>query len=268
MENKKHRKRNITLLVVLQGLVVLTIVAQLYHKNYYNVFLCVLTLALFNIPKFVGKKFNVELPSVLESIILLFIFSAEILGEIQNFYTIIPHWDTMLHVLNGFLMAAIGFAMIDVFNNDPRFHFNVSPYFVAFVAFCFSMTVGVIWEFFEFAVDSFLKYDMQKDSIITSFSSVRLNPSGLNEPLKFADISKTIITYMENDTIKEFSVKGYLDIGLMDTMKDLIVNLIGAAVFSVIGIFYIKNRGKRSVANYLIPKLKESICKEDLEKDI
>ena len=116
MENKKHRKRNITLLVVLQGLVVLTIVAQLYHKNYYNVFLCVLTLALFNIPKFVGKKFNVELPSVLESIILLFIFSAEILGEIQNFYTIIPHWDTMLHVLNGFLMAAIGFAMIDVFN--------------------------------------------------------------------------------------------------------------------------------------------------------
>ena len=266
MVNIKHRKRNITLLVVLQGLVVLTTLAQLYHKNYYNVFLCVLTLALFNIPKFVGKKFNVELPSVLESIILLFIFAAEILGEIQNFYTIIPHWDTMLHVLNGFLMAAIGFAMIDVFNNDPRFHFNVSPYFVAFVAFCFSMTVGVIWEFFEFAVDLFLKLDMQKDSIITSCASVLLNPTGLNEPLKFADISKTIITYMENGMLKEFSVQGYLDIGLMDTMKDLIVNLIGATVFSVIGFFYIKNRGKGSIANNLIPKFRKSICDDETEK--
>ncbi len=256
MENKKHRKRNITLLIVLQGFVVLTIVAQLFHRNYYNVFLCVLTLALFNLPKFVGKKFNVELPSVLESIILLFIFSAEILGEIQSFYTIIPHWDTMLHVLNGFLMAAIGFAMIDILNNDPRFHINMSPYFVAFVAFCFSMTVGVLWEFFEFAVDSFLKYDMQKDKIITSFSSVALNPSGLNDPVKFGDVIKTVITYIENGEVKEYTVGGYLDIGIIDTMKDLLVNLIGAAVFSIIGIFYIKNRGKGNIAKNLIPKLK------------
>lgn len=255
MENKKHRKRNITLLIVLQGLVILTIGAQIYHKNYYNVFLCVLTLALFNIPKIIDKKFNVKLPTVLESTILLFIYAAEILGEIQSFYTIIPYWDTMLHTLNGFIMAAIGFAMIDILNDDPRVHMNMSPYFVAFVAFCFSMTIGVIWEFFEFGVDTFLKYDMQKDFIVNSFSSVAINPSGLNDPVKLTDITKTIINYGNG---QQYIINGYLDIGIRDTMKDLLVNLIGAAVFSVIGMFYIKHRGKGKLADSLIPKLKKA----------
>lgn len=254
MEYKKHRKRNITLLIVLQGLVVLTIGAQIYHKNYYNVFLCVLTLALFNIPKIMDKKFNVKLPTVLESTILLFIYAAEILGEIQSFYTIIPHWDTLLHTLNGFIMAAIGFAMIDILNDDPRVHMNMSPHFVAFVAFCFSMTIGVLWEFFEFTVDTFLKYDMQKDFIVTSFSSVAINTSGLNDPVKLTDIVKTIINYGNG---QQYVINGYLDIGIRDTMKDLLVNLIGAAVFSVIGMFYIKHRGKGKIASSLIPTLKK-----------
>lgn len=254
MENKKQRKRNITLLIVLQGLVVLTIGAQIYHRNFYNVFLCVLTLALFNIPKIIDKRFNVKLPTVLESTILLFIYAAEILGEIQSFYTIIPHWDTLLHTLNGFIMAAIGFVMIDILNDDPRVHMNMSPYFVAFVAFCFSMTIGVIWEFFEFGVDSFLKYDMQKDFIVTSFSSVAINPSGLNDPVKLTDITKTIINYGNG---QQYVINGYLDVGIRDTMKDLLVNLIGASVFSVIGMFYIKHRGKGRIASSLIPELKK-----------
>ncbi len=68
---------------------------------------------------------------------MFLIFSAEILGEIQSFYTIIPFWDTLLHTINGFMMAAIGFAMIDILNQSPNFHMNLSPIFVAFIAFCF-----------------------------------------------------------------------------------------------------------------------------------
>jgi len=257
---QKHTKRNLTLLIVLQGFVVLTAAAQLVHRNFYNVFLCVLTLLLFNLPKIIDKKFNVKLPSVLESIILLFIFAAEILGEIQSFYTIFPYWDTMLHTLNGFIMAAIGFAMIDILNDDPRVHISMSPYFVAFVAFCFSMTIGVMWEFFEFSMDALMKYDMQKDYIVKSFSSVIINPSGLNDPIKLADITKTVVTHGSGENI----IEGYVDIGIVDTMADLFVNLIGAAIFSVIGMFYIKNRGKGKVAENFIPQMKteEEISEE------
>ena len=111
---------------------------------------------------------------------MFFIFSAEILGEIQSFYTIIPLWDTILHTINGFMMAAIGFAMIDILNQDPHFHINMSPLFVAFVAFCFSMTIGVIWEFFEYGMDQFFLTDMQKDWYVPNISSVLLNPSAVS----------------------------------------------------------------------------------------
>lgn len=156
------KKGRFVLLLVLQILVVLTMVAEIFNRNFYNVFLCLLTLVLFNIPRFVDLKLNIKLPTMLEVVILLFIFAAEILGEIQSFYTIFPYWDTVLHTINGFIMAAIGFALIDILNQDPRFHINMSPFFVAFVAFCFSMTVGVVWEFFEFGMDQIFGMDMQK----------------------------------------------------------------------------------------------------------
>lgn len=112
----------------------------------------------FMVPQFLDRKLNVTIPPGLETVILIFIFSAEILGEINAFYVKIPIWDTILHTTNGFLMAAIGFALIDLFNRSDRFSIKMSPYFVAFFAFCFSMTVGVMWEFFEFSMDWFLEW--------------------------------------------------------------------------------------------------------------
>lgn len=100
-------------------------------------FLGILTLILFTIPSIIDRKLNIKLPNALETVILLFIFSAEILGEIQNFYGIFKFWDTMLHTINGFLCAAIGFSLIDILNRSPKFHLKMSPIFVALVAFCF-----------------------------------------------------------------------------------------------------------------------------------
>ncbi len=240
---------NIILSILVLGVAVLKFI----RGDYYSVFLCVLTLALFNIPYLVENWLKVDLPVVLESIILLFIFSAEILGEIGSFYTHIPWWDTMLHTLNGFLMAAIGFALIDILNNSPKFHITMSPLFVAFVAFCFSMTVGVVWEFFEFFMDYFALTDMQKDRMITDISSVLINPSGLNDTIIIKDIESTAVT-LKDGTVHVFE-GGYLDIGIIDTMKDLLVNLIGAVVFSVIGYFYIIGRNKGKFAEKFIPQL-------------
>ncbi len=258
----KHR-RSLTVYIVLRTLVLITLVIQCIHRNYMNVFTCVLTLILFFIPSIVDRKFNIELPNLLETIIYLFIFAAEILGEIQNFYGIIPHWDTMLHTINGFLMAAIGFAMIDILNRHPYFHFKMSPVFVAFVAFCFSMTIGVLWEFFEYNMDTFFRTDMQKDFIVQTVSTVSLHPEGKNVPVVISNIDSTVINYTKDGVPASVTINGgYLDIGIKDTMKDLIVNFIGAVAFSVIGYFYIINRGKNSIASKFIPRLKENKTKE------
>lgn len=256
-------KSTVATYLILRMLVIATMAIQAVHGNYYNVFLCMLTLVLFLIPAFVDRRLNIKLPSVLEIIILLFAFSAEILGEINNFYGTFKSWDTMLHTLNGFMMAAIGFALIDILNNDPHFHFTASPLFVAFVAFCFSMTVGVVWEFFEFSMDYFFHTDMQKDFIYDTIASVNtaVNPSGENSAVVI-DSVQTTLNGIVNDKAVQFSYDGYLDIGIKDTMKDLMVNCLGAIVFSILGVFYIKGRSK--FAEKFMPTLK---TEEDLEKN-
>lgn len=263
----KFAKKRSVIHTFLSIIVFAVLIARFLRADYYSVFLCVLTLALFYIPAFVDRTFKVKLSPVLQAIILLFIFAAEILGEIGNFYTKLPWWDTMLHTLNGFLMAAIGFAMIDILNNSPRFHFSLSPIFVAFVAFCFSMTIGVLWEFFEFGMDSLAATDMQKDRIISDISSVTLHPDGMNDPILLNDIDKTVVYF--SDSKESYTINGgYLDIGVNDTMKDLIVNLIGAAIFSVIGYFYIIGRNKGFFASSFIPQLKTKEEIEQTEKEI
>lgn len=247
---RENIKKRTTVEIVLIALVLLSVVRQFFLGSYHNMFLGILTLILFMIPELIEKKIGVVIPTGLKSIILIFIFAAEILGEINAFYIKIPIWDTMLHTTNGFLMAAIGFALIDLFNRSERFSLKMSPYFVAFTAFCFSMTVGVVWEFFEFGMDWFFHTDMQKDWILPAISSVKLDPAGANNPVRI-----TVESVVINGETWNFG--GYLDIGIVDTMKDLIVNFIGAVVFSIIGIIYLKQRGKGKLASALIPQVKD-----------
>ena len=247
--NMKARKNRTKIQMVLTLIVVFSVIRQFFLGNYHNMFLGILTLILFMVPQFLDKKLSVTLPVGLETVILIFIFSAEILGEINAFYVKIPIWDSILHTTNGFLMAAIGFALIDLFNRSEKFSIKMSPYFVAFFAFCFSMTVGVLWEFFEFSMDQFFGLDMQKDWIVTAINSVKLNPTGANVPIH-VDVQSVVING------EQWNLGGYLDIGLIDTMKDLIVNFIGAVVFSIIGILYLKNRERGKLAASLIPQVR------------
>ena len=198
-------------------------------------------------------------PDTLEIIILLFIYAAEILGEIRAYYIQFPYWDTMLHTLNGFLCAAIGFSLVDLLNRSTKIStFSLSPVYMAVVAFCFSMTVGVMWEFFECAMDRFFLLDMQKDAIMNTISSVMLDPAGGNTPVIIQDIADVIIVHSDG-TQQALGLGGYLDVGIWDTMKDLFVNFIGATVFSIIGYFYVKQRGKGKLASSFIPRRREDL---------
>ncbi len=249
---KSYTGKTLVIYLILRALVILTLVMAAIRGNYENVLLCVLTLILFYVPDILQRSLDIHLPDTLEIIILVFIFAAEILGEIQAFYIQIPIWDTMLHTTTGFLAAAVGFSLVDLLNRHERFSFEMSPVYMAIVAFCFSMTIGVLWEFFEFSADLFLHTDMQKDTILNGISSVALNPEPVNVPIRIDNITSTVVN---GETLP---IRGYLDIGLFDTMKDLFVNFIGAVVFSVFGFFYAKHRGKKTTfVENIIPQPEE-----------
>ena len=265
---KETKRSSLAIYLILRFLVILCMIAQLLRGDLNNALLCLLSLVLLFAPLFIQNKFEITLPDALEIAIYLFIFSAEILGEINNFYGIIPHWDTMLHTINGFLATAVGYSLVKLLNNNSE-EINLSPFYLCLVAFCFSMTIGVLWEFFEYSGDKFFNLDMQKDTIVETISSVELNEEKKNKAVTLKNIGKTIIYDKEGNELQVIN-NGYLDIGLNDTMKDLFVNFIGAVVFSLIAYISLKKNKENKFINKFVPtKEKRQIAKaveENLSK--
>lgn len=146
-------KGSFILYLILRIAIAGVLFVQIRNRDWQNVFLCIATLILFLVPSFVETKFHIRLPAMIQNILLVFIFCAEILGEIEAFYVIFPWWDTVLHTINGFIVAAFGFSLVSLLNESEKVVFRLSSLFVAITAFCFSMTVGVCWEFGEFGMD-------------------------------------------------------------------------------------------------------------------
>lgn len=238
----REHKSSFLVFYTLRLLVIAVLIRQLFMGNYESVFFCALTMLLLYVPSWLQVQLRIELPPALEITVLCFIFAAEILGEVNAFYVVIPNWDTMLHILNGFLAAAVGFSMVVLLNDNERLTFDLSPFFMALMAFCFSMTIGVLWEFFEFGMDWFFHTDMQKDTIVHAIYSVILDTTRTNTVVPITGISEVALNG------QDLGLGGYLDIGIVDTMKDLFVNFIGAVVFSFTGFFYVKSQGKRKTA--------------------
>ncbi len=247
----REHKSSFLVFYTLRLLVIVIFIRQIIIGGYESAFYCALAYLLLYVPSWVQVKFHIELPPALEITVLCFIYAAEVLGEVNAFYVVVPHWDTMLHTLNGFLAAAVGFAMVVLLNDDERLTFDLSPVFLALVAFCFSMTIGVLWEFFEFGMDWFFHTDMQRDTVINAIYSASLDVTRSNKVVSIPGIQEVLVNG------ESLGLGGYLDVGLIDTMKDLFVNFIGAVVFSVTGFFYAKSKGKkRTAAQGFVPSKK------------
>lgn len=252
----KNEKAALIIYLIAFFLILISLVRQAVHGNYFNVFLCALSLMLISIPSRIESKTKWELPQTLEIIIICFVFAAEILGEIENFYFHIPIWDSLLHVTTGFLAAAVAFAAIDLINTHAK-RIHMTPLFVVAVAFCFSMTIAVFWEFFEFSADNLLKTDMQKDVIVSHISTVSLDEKNENVPVKVKNIDKMILYDDKDNVLATFN--GYLDIGIYDTMKDMFVNMLGAVIFSIYGYLYLKRKDKyKFIEKIIISKQKNT----------
>jgi VanZ family protein len=208
--------------------IILTIGAIIF--NYLNaqweIFLsAILTLMIFLLPTILAKRAKISIPAPMQIIILLFIFASMYLGEVQQYFRRYTWWDSMLHTVSAFLLGYIGFLLIYTLNKDRNIHIKLSPFFIALFTFCFAMTVGVIWEIFEFLVDGIFGADMQKSR-------------NLEE------------------------VYGYFctRLGVLDTMRDFIVNTAGALIVSIIGYYYSK---KRMVKDNAFWKLKDQFIEEN-----
>ena len=244
-----QNKKTFIIYSILRMLVILTGIRCILTHNYESLFFCILSLILFLVPSFFEEKLKVNIPPLFQISIYTFIYAAEILGEVNKYYTAIPGWDTMLHTINGFLCAALGLSLIDIMNRGSK-KLQLTPLYMSFMAFCFSMTIGVCWEFFEFSGDYFFHMDMQKDFIVQEISTVTLDPENSQKDFHIKDIDYTTIHTEDGE---EYVVEGgYLDIGIIDTMKDLFVNFIGAIIFSVVGYIYEKSAHTKTMTEHLL----------------
>lgn len=246
---KKSRRVTAAVYIIIRVITVAVLAYSLARGQWENAVTCALTLGLLLIPSFLERKMQIALPGIMEVMMISFVFAANIMGEISAFYEKIPQLDTALHAINGFICAGVGFGLINILNRTHRV--RLSPLFVVLFSFCFSMTAGTVWEFFEFGMDLFFGKDMQKDTLITSVHSHLL--SGDGGVMDITDIRDTAVNG------QSLGIKGYLDIGLYDTMKDLMVNFVGAAVFNTAGYFYLIGRKKHTefIRNFIPEKIEK-----------
>ncbi len=254
MRKRKEEPAAFWTYVVLRFIVILILIRCILRSDIESAFVCVLVLVIYTLPQFIEDKLNIDIPTALEVIIFVFVFAAEILGELQSYFIRYSNWDTILHTSSGFLCAAVGFSLVDLLNRSDNVKVQLSPGYLALTAFCFSMTIGVLWEFIEFSADRLFLLDMQKDTIVNQISSVSLDPTQSNISITVRDIQDVILVTGEGE--QALGLGGFLDIGLYDTMEDLFVNFVGAVVFSV-GAFFECKSEKRPLTKALTLRKKK-----------
>lgn len=231
LRKKKEEPAAFWTYVVLRFIVILILIRCILRGDIESAFVCVLVLVIYLLPQFVENRLNIDIPTTLEVVIFVFVFAAEILGELQSYFIKYSNWDTILHTSSGFLCAAVGFSLVDLLNRSDNAKVQLSPGYLAITAFCFSMTIGILWEFIEFSADRLFLLDMQKDTIVNQISSVSLDPTNSNISITVKGIKDVILVTDSGE--QALGLGGFLDIGLYDTMEDLFVNFVGAVVFSV-----------------------------------
>ena len=194
---KKHKNREfpynwvgILYVVIFVSLIIAAVLAAL-QGNWDSVGLSVATTVIFVLPFFVEKQFKVYVPTFFTLIISAFIYATIILGQIENYYQKFWWWDVMLHSGSGVAFGLIGLVVILIFFRQGKIAAN--PFFLCLFAFCFALSVGLLWEVFEFSGDEIFHTNMQQRQT-----------------------------------------------GVEDTMKDEIMDTLGAFIGSTIGYFYLR----------------------------
>lgn len=166
--------------LVIAGLLQLTIlvliVALLIEKLWLGVFTGVIVFALTFVPSILERQLSVHLPIEFTLITCLFLYASFGLGEHRDFYGRFWWWDLMLHSLSALTIGIIGFLMVYVFYMTHRV--QIAPIYVAIITLCLSVTTGTLWEIFEFSMDWFFQFNMQKSGLVDTMTDLIVNAVG------------------------------------------------------------------------------------------
>lgn len=190
--------------------VLVALLTSIYTQNWLVTFISALTLFLTFVPAMVQRSFKFKLPLEMELVIVLFIYAGVFLGEVHSFYIRFWWWDTLLHTIAGVVLGFAGFMILYILYRQGKLY--ASPFLISFFAFCFALSMGALWEIFEFTVDSVFGADMQKAR----------------------------------------DLGGDTRLGVKDTMRDLIADSIGALFSCTLGYFYLKHGKKGFIFDRLI----------------
>lgn len=223
-------------IIFLKILVFLFIIKEFFKNNYYIGLLFTLVLLIFIFSyKLLKNKLNLKVLFCFEILTYLLILAY----EFNSLYHDIPFWDTGMHAFTGFI-AVIFILMVFIYLKKKNKFKKLYPFLISFLGFCFSLTIGVLFEINEYTFDKLLDRDMQKDMIIDNIKTVKFKDEE-NKKIEIDNIKKTVVYYEKDEVIREFIIEnGYLDIGINDTMKDLYVNLIGSLLGSLYVFLFLK----------------------------
>lgn len=173
---------------------------------------CLLGVFVIHIPTLLERKFRFELPAALYVMYIVFLYCAIFLGEVRNYYYIVPHWDTILHGFSAAMSGAFGFMLVSLLNRNEHTPITLSPFFVALFSFCFAIMIGTVWEIYEYFADGLMGLNMQH-------------------------------THTEEGVLLQGRD------AVFDTMKDIIVDVCGALLVSTIGYFSLR-KGKGWISEF------------------
>ena len=150
----KQQRFYVGFTLLIQAWLVLALIVFIVRRDWETVFLTLAVIGLTLIPAFVWRRYRVYLPPELQLISAAFIFLSLFLGSARDYYYRYWWWDIVLHTGSGFLLGVVGFVAIYLLNQTDRLPREVRPSFRCFFGVTFAVTLGVLWEIFEFAVDS------------------------------------------------------------------------------------------------------------------
>lgn len=250
--SENYSKTTMFTYLVTKMLTILILSKVVFTKELSDILLCIVVFFLLDLPFNVSHKLKIKIPNCLMVCSFIYLFFTQILGEVCHFYQLVPHWDSLVHFLNGFLSSSIGFSLIMLLNSR-KMVFKLSIPFVILTTVCFASTVGLIWEILEYGADNILKLDSQNDRYINEINTITLDPKKEGDIISIKNIGYTVLYDKDSNVL--IKLDGYLDIGLHDTMKDLIVNTLGTITFIFFEYLYMVNTKKyHFMENFIIKK--------------
>ena len=211
------------------------------------VMVCLLAIFFYFLIAFFEYIFKLKMSSLLKFILYLFIFGGLVLGEVCKFYSFLSFFDNFLHFIGGFLGACLGLSLVYKLLIKSKIKKTIVTGLIFVI--CFSITLGVLWEFLEYSADRILDKNMQKDVIVNNFKSNFFDKDDILQTVEINNILKTRIYTIDNIITVE---GGYIDIGLSDTIEDLFFDFIGASLLSAFVYLYYLGNNKFIFVNYLV----------------